>query len=102
MSLKRGIQAIEPPRRLPLTKRGTDEAQQAETVKKRYTMKKYWLSSNRECAEQYAYNRAIGYLQAYKEVTKEISVDEILNYMINSANEICDELNERYPEYAAQ
>lgn len=63
---------------------------------------KFWLMSNKEFAEQQAFNRAIGYLQAARGQAEEISVDEILSYMRKSAKEICENLNERFPEYAEQ
>ena len=63
---------------------------------------KYWQISNQEYAEQQAFYITIGYLQEWKKYAKEISVDEILNYMKKCAKESRDALNENFPEYAQE
>lgn len=61
---------------------------------------RYWLSSNKDFAEQQTLYRVIGFLQGYKECAEKVSVDTVLNYIETSQKEIHDHLNKAFPEYA--
>ena len=63
---------------------------------------KDWLNSNKEEAEGQALHRVIGYLQGRRTGAEQINIDELLQYIEKSVNEIHDFLNETFPDYAAQ
>ena len=60
----------------------------------------YWLCDNREIAEQYVFYCLKGMLSARQKIADDINIQELLNYMQETANEKEENLNKAYPKKA--
>lgn len=60
----------------------------------------YWLFDNREVAEQYVFHYLKGMLSARQKISDNINIQELLNYIQETANEEEKRLNKTYPEKA--
>lgn len=63
-------------------------------------MKNYWLSDNREMAEQSTLHMLIGRLEGMKEYGKEPTCNELLSWIEETINKQEARLNERFPDKA--
>lgn len=61
-------------------------------------MMDFWKCSNMERAEQNTLNSVIGYLKAKHELEKDITPEEVLQFIENKVKEETERLNEKYPE----
>lgn len=61
-------------------------------------MMNFWMCSNQERAEQSTLNSVIGYLKAKQELGKDITPEEVLQFIENNVKEETERLNEKFPD----
>lgn len=63
-----------------------------------FKMMDFWKCSNQEKAEQSALNGVIGFLKARQKMNKDVTPEELLQFIETSVKEETERLNEKYPD----